>query len=241
MNKNFLPGTIICGMLLASGIASGGYFIGQTMYNAKVALNTAEAKGLAERRVKADLVNWQMSFSLRTSQKAAVPQLYKNAEQVQIELSQILKKHGFSPEEIKLGIIDQSYSEIRDQNKNIKSQAYTLSATVAIESNQVALLAPARREMNKLISKGYSISNNEPRYTYTKLNQIKPEMLKEATSNARMAANEFAKNANVKVGGIRNARQGNFYIRDAGSEYGDSHRMEKDVRVVTTITFYLDK
>ena len=71
------------------------------------------------------------------------------------------------------------------------------------------------------------------------LNEIKPDMLREATKNARIAANEFAENAGVKVGGIRDARQGSFYVRDAGSDYGDTSKIEKDVRVVTTITFYL--
>jgi len=64
-------------------------------------------------------------------------------------------------------------------------------------------------------------------------------MLSEATKNARIAANEFAKNAGVKVGGIRDARQGSFYIRDVGEEYEDTKKIEKTVRVVTTITFYL--
>ena len=64
-------------------------------------------------------------------------------------------------------------------------------------------------------------------------------MLREATKNARIAANEFAENAGVKVGGIRSARQGGFIIRDVGENYGDTKKIEKDVRVVTTITFYL--
>jgi hypothetical protein len=64
-------------------------------------------------------------------------------------------------------------------------------------------------------------------------------MLREATKNARIAANEFAENAGVEVGSIRSARQGNFYIRDAGEEYGDTAKIEKEVRVVTTIDFYL--
>jgi hypothetical protein len=64
-------------------------------------------------------------------------------------------------------------------------------------------------------------------------------MLREATKNARIAANEFAENAGVRVGSIRSAYQGSFYIRDAGEEYGDTRKIDKDVRVVTTITFYL--
>ena len=65
------------------------------------------------------------------------------------------------------------------------------------------------------------------------------DMLREAAKNARIAASEFASNAEVKVGGIRTARQGGFIIRDAGSESMDSYKIEKDVRVVTTITFFL--
>jgi hypothetical protein len=63
----------------------------------------------------------------------------------------------------------------------------------------------------------------------------------EATTNARLAANEFAANADVDVGGIRDARQGGFIIRDVGENYTDTTKIEKDVRVVTTITFYLTK
>ncbi len=64
-------------------------------------------------------------------------------------------------------------------------------------------------------------------------------MVKEATTNARIAANEFAENAGVEVGGIKSAQQGGFLIRDVGEEYGDTKSIEKEVRVVTTITFYL--
>ncbi|WP_434129921.1 hypothetical protein [Methylocaldum sp. GT1BB] len=64
-------------------------------------------------------------------------------------------------------------------------------------------------------------------------------MVKEATTNARIAANEFAADAGVKVGGIRDAQQGGFIIRDVGEEYGDTKSIEKEVRLVTTITFYL--
>ena len=64
-------------------------------------------------------------------------------------------------------------------------------------------------------------------------------MLREATQNARIAATEFAENAGASVGRIRNARQGGFIVRDAGEEYGDTQKIDKDVRIVTTITFYL--
>jgi len=93
--------------------------------------------------------------------------------------------------------------------------------------------------VNKLIAQGINISNEAPSYRFTRLNDIKPDMLREATKNARIAANEFAESAGVSVGGIRSARQGGFNIRDAGEEYGDTKKIEKDVRVVTTVMFYL--
>ncbi len=96
-----------------------------------------------------------------------------------------------------------------------------------------------RSGINKLIAQGVSLKNNSPQYHFTKLNDIKPEMLKEATQNARIAAEEFATNAGVRVGKIRTARQGGFTVVDVGERYGDKKRLSKLVRVVTTVEFYL--
>jgi len=101
------------------------------------------------------------------------------------------------------------------------------------------LVSEVRSKLDKLIAQGLNIKNNAPSYHFTKLNEIKPAMVKEATTNARIAANEFAANAGVKVGGIRNAQQGGFIIKDVGEEYGDTKSIEKEVRLVTTIAFYL--
>ena len=239
MNKIFTP--IICGMLLATGMTCAGYFIGQTMYNAKVALNIAEAKGLAERRVTANIVNWNMDFTLSSSKKSDLALLYKRAEELQKRISSILQSQGFEESEIDLGIIDYQYRSIRDDKNILISQSYSLNAEIELESDKVKLVKAARKELNKLIAQGINLNNHDPKYMFTELNKIKPDMLKEATKNARIAAGEFASHAGVKVGGIRNARQGNFYIRDAGSDYGDTHKIEKDVRVVTNISFYLDR
>ncbi|EDM26686.1 hypothetical protein LNTAR_18605 [Lentisphaera araneosa HTCC2155] len=239
MNKFLTP--IICGMLIATGMTCAGYFIGQTMYNAKVALNIAEAKGLAERRVTANLVNWDMDFTLSSNKKTDLALLYKRAEELQKKISNTLQSQGFEESEIDLGIIDYQYHAIRDDKNVMISQSYSLNADIELESDKVQLVKAARKELNKLIAQGISLNNHAPKYLFTELNKIKPDMLKEATKNARIAAGEFASHAGVKVGGIRNARQGNFYIRDAGSDYGDTHKIEKDVRVVTNISFYLDK
>lgn len=233
-------GLFFLGLFICAGMAAGGYFVGQTMYNAKVALNTAQAKGLAERRVKSDRAHWDIGLSLSIGEKAGIPKLYKEVEAHQNKIIAILKEEGLDDTEIRRGIIDYNYNEYRDNYGKISDRRHTLSTKVTVETEKVDLITTVRAKINTLIAEGIPIQNREPRYLFTKLNDIKPDMLREATKNARIAANEFASNAGTKVGGIRSANQGSFFIRDAGEEYGDSRKIEKDVRVVTTITFYLN-
>ncbi|VAW61436.1 Protein of unknown function DUF541 [hydrothermal vent metagenome] len=230
---------LIPGFLLAAGIAVAGFFISQTIYNAKVALNTAEAKGLAERRAMADRANWEILFSVSGNKREDLPALYEKAEQHQKTIIGLLIEGGFSDKEIKRGVIDYRYQEFRDDKQKLVDQVHKLVGDISVETNKVELVGEVRSKVNRLIAQGIAIENRPPAYRFTKLNEIKPEMLREATKNARLAANEFASNAGVTVGGIRSARQGSFYVIDAGEEYGDTGKLEKDVRVVTTITFYL--
>lgn len=232
-------GLLFLGLFVALGLAVAGYFVGQTLYNAKVALNTAEVKGLAERRVSADRVNWEIVYKVKGASREEIPSLYKEAEKHQQTIIGLLKENGFDQSEIQLGVLDYEYFEFRDDNQRLVDQTHTLVGNISVETGKVAQVSKVRTNVNKLIAQGIDIDNQAPAYRFTKLNEIKPDMLREATKNARIAANEFAENAGVDVGGIRSARQGSFFVRDAGEEYGDTAKIEKDVRVVTTITFYL--
>ncbi len=229
----------LLGLLVALGMAAAGYFVSQTLYNAKVAINTAEAKGLAERRVTANQVHWEIPYSVSGKNSTAIPRLYTLAEKHQKTIIELLKEHGFSDTEIKNGTLNYNYTEYRDDDRLVVDQNHSLNGVIIIDSEQVNLVDSVRPKINRLLTQGVNIQNVAPAFRFTKLNEIKPEMLREATKNSRIAANEFASNAGVKVGGIRSARQGSFFIRDAGEEYGDTAKIEKDVRVVTTITFYL--
>ena len=239
MNNGNSSRYFLTAFLLAAGVALGGYFIGQTMYNAKVALNTAEAKGLAERRVRADQANWSILFTVSGKSRDDIPQLYRQAEKNQQTIIDLLKESGFGDGELDIGVVNYEYQEFRDEDQKLVDETHQLIGSISVETNKVDLVAEVRTSVNKLIATGMNINNQAPGYRFTKLNEIKPEMLREATKNARVAANEFADNAGVSVGGIRSARQGSFYVRDAGENYGDTRKIEKDVRVVTTITFYL--
>jgi uncharacterized protein len=230
---------LLAALLLAAGIAGAGYFVGQTLYNSQVAINVAEVKGLAERRVEADRAFWSIQYTVDGSDRAELPRLYTESEAAKKKIVDLLLENGFEAAELSPGVIDFSTEEFRDDSQKLVDQKFRLTGSIDVETLKVRKVAEMRAKLNTLVAQGLSITNNAPGYHFTKLNAIKPEMVKEATTNARAAANEFAENAGVKVGGIKDAQQGGFLIRDVGQEYGDTTRIEKDVRVVTTITFYL--
>ncbi len=240
MNDDKKGINIISGaLLLAIGIAVSGYFISETLYKSKVALNTAEVKGLAERRVKADKAYWSIKYTVTGTNKSEIPKLYEQSELDQEKIISLLRSSGFTNEEIKPGIIIYLKEEFRDDDQKLVEERHFLVGEIEVETSKVQLVSEVRAKLNTLIAEGLDVKNNAPAYHFTKLNEIKPAMLKEATKNARLAANEFATNAGVKVGGIRSARQGGFIIRDTGQNYGDTMKIEKDVRVVTSVTFFL--
>ncbi len=224
---------------IALGLAVAGYFVGQTLYNGQTGVNTAEVKGLAERRVSADRANWQIHYTVAGSDASDMATLYARSESELATIVATLEDSGLVDSEIRPGVVNYHRVEYRDADQQLVEARRVLNGSIDVETTRVALVAPARAALNKLIAEGIDISNRAPQYTFNGLNDIKPDMVREATRNARMAADEFAQNAGVEVGGIRDARQGNFVIRDAGSDYGNTASIEKDVRVVTTITFYL--
>ena len=227
----------ISALLLAIGIASAGMFVSLTLRNSQV--NTAEVKGLAERKVVANKAYWNISYTVSGDSKADLPDMYARSEADYQRIVKLLKENGFDEGEIVPGIVDYRHHQHRNDNQELIEEEHYLVGYVGVRTGQIPLVPKVRIQLNKLIAEGLDISNNSPMYYFTGLNKIKPEMLKEATMNARIAANEFAANAGVKVGGIRSARQGGFVIRDEGEDYGDTAKIRKDVRVVTNITFFL--
>ncbi len=230
---------VLVALILSAGIATCGYFVSRTLYNSQVAVNTAQAKGLSERIVPADRATWTIAYSVSGKRKSEVPALYKDAESLGARIAGMLKEAGFEDAEIHQQILTYSSREYRDDNQVLVDEQHRIGSSIVVSTSRVEKVQPARVEVNKLLAEGCDIINYSPSYTFTKINEIKPDMLKEAARNARIAASEFASNAGAKVGKIRSAYQGGFSVEDASSgESGDSSLM-KEVRVVTTIDFYL--
>ena len=122
---------------------------------------------------------------------------------------------------------------------------FILTQSISVKTNNVNLVEQSIPQTDSLIAKGIVFDNNEGysvSYIFTKLNDIKPQMLADATQNAKKAAEEFAKNAHSKVGKIRRANQGVFSIlpREQTATAYEAQQINKTVRVVSTVEYWLD-
>lgn len=205
-------------------------------------MNTATVKGLAERMVPADLATWSIGLSggVRSAAKPDLDKLYKRVEDQQAAVLAVLKTAGFKDDEIAWAPFSYRTEENRNSDYEYIDTSHFVTGRVMVTSSDLAKVEKAHFAMADLPRKGMSIRVGSPEYRFTGLNGLKPDMLREATKNARIAADEFARDAGVSVGGIQSARQGGFSIRDAGSAHSETQELEKMVRVVTTITFYLE-
>lgn len=116
--------------------------------------------------------------------------LYALSKRHQNDLVGALKESGFREDEIKANMLEYSYHEFRNEDQHLADQSYQLTGSIGIETDHVDRIDKARSNVNRLIAKGINL---EVRH-YTRPNEIKPKVLKEASRNARIAANEFAEN-----------------------------------------------
>ena len=231
-------------IVLAFGIAFGGFFPGYYYYQSQLENRTVTVKGLAEMNVKANLALWKIKFKTTGNDLAALQQ--KMTTDLATIKSYLLQK-GFQPAEIIIGRMntnDLMTNPYRDAKA--EDSRYILDQTITVRSENVDQTELALREIGSLVAQGIIFDNqdyNSPiSYLFTDLNQIKPQMLEQATQNAKQAAEEFAKSSGSTVGKIKNANQGVFSIlpREQIPGANETDQIEKTVRVVSTVVYYLD-
>jgi hypothetical protein len=123
---------------------------------------------------------------------------------------------------------------------------FIVRQTLMVRSTQPATVLAASQRMGELVSAGVVLSSEEyggggPTFLFTKLNDVKPAMIAEATANAREAAEQFAKDSRTSLRGIRQASQGVFIIlpRDQAPGIAEQGQINKIVRVVSTVEYFL--
>jgi len=222
--------------LLTTGIVAGGYLLGDGLLRARAADRSVTVRGLAEKDVVADLATWTIAYSANGYD---LPSVRSEIEQSNKALTAYFRELGFKPEELKptgAGV---------NQYRNNNGNNITITQRMQLRTTDIERAQKAVASQFDLVRRGVTMQEGSGmKYSFTKLNDIKPEMVAEATKDARNAAQKFADDSGTSVGGIKKATQGYFSITsrdgDSGGGYGVSDTPYKKVRVVTTIDFYLD-
>ncbi|HEX8642173.1 MAG TPA: SIMPL domain-containing protein [Allosphingosinicella sp.] len=231
--------TLIAAIILALGIIVGGFLLGDGLRRARMADRAVTVRGLAERNVNADLATWTINFSAQGTELAPVQaEVDRDARAI----ADFFRAAGFPAEAVTDagGSVNQYFDSNRGENN------VTINRRLQLRTNDVARARQAYARQFDLIRRGVAIQEGSGiQYVFTRLNEIKPRMIAEATRNARASAEQFAEDSGTDVGGIRSATQGYFSIGprdgdDSEEGYGGRDSPFQKVRVVTTIEFYLD-
>jgi len=222
-----------CAGLLALGIVSGGYLLGDGLKRARAADRSVTVRGLAEKDVTADLATWSISYSATGFDLPAVRAQIDNSRK---ELRAYFASLGFRP--------DALTASGAGVNQYINNGVNTITITqrMLLRTTDIARAQRAVAQQFDLVRRGVTLQEGSGmRYSFTRLNDVKPQMVAAATKDARAAAEQFAHDSGASVGGIKSATQGYFSIdaRD-GEADGSSDTPYKKVRVVTTVDFYLN-
>lgn len=225
------------GIFIFLGLTSLGFLLGRSIIKVKNLERTVIVKGLAEKEVSANIALWPIKFSEANN---SLSNLYDKLEKDKKIIIKFLEQNGFSENEITISqpsITDKLALEYGN-TKDIRFR-YVANQAITVYSKKIEKVREISPKISELGKKGIVIiSNNYDsriQYFFTKLNNIKPEMIKEATKKAREVALKFAEDSKSSLGKIKSARQGQFSIRDRDK----NTRYIKKVRVVSTIEYYL--
>ena len=232
-------------IILSFSLSLSGYFIGNGIFKS-MTKRTVTVKGLAEKDVKADLAVWNIHISKVGSSLLAIQKdLNTDIQKVKkFFISQGFKDYEL--QDLRIQVKDRSTDYLsRDEMKSLENKRYVIETGVLIRSNNVNLIDSVSRKLGDSVSQGIAITNDYsgPIYIFNGLNDIKTEMIQQATKNAKVSGEQFAKDADTTLGKIYTANQGVFSIesRDPIDNWSNNEKqsIDKKVRVVSTITFYL--
>ena len=237
--------TNITGILMAAAIVISAFIFSNAYKNRHRASNTISVTGLGSKDFVSDLIVWSGSFVRKnTNLKQAYAELDTDRE----DIRKYLLSKGIKPGNIIFSAVDiyKEFDEVYDNSGNrIRSNftGYKLTQNIQLESLEVDRVEDLSRQVSELINSGIEFYSTAPQYYYTKLAELKIEMIAEATKDASTRAERIAENAGSKVGRLKNANMGVFQIvaQNSAEEFswGGSFNTSSK-RKTATITVKLD-
>ncbi len=227
---------IIEAVILTIGLIALGLSIKSGISSFAQRDRVVNVKGLAEREMQADKVIWPIVYKEVGNN---LNELYENLNNKNKTIISFLKSNGITSEEITVAAPQVLDMEAERYAQNQSNYRYNITSVITVSSNNVDLVRKLISEQFELLKQGVAVVGNDYQYnviySFTKLNEIKPLMIEEATKNAREAAEKFAQDSNSKLGKIKTANQGLFSINDRD----ENTPHIKNIRVVSTVEYYL--
>jgi len=246
--RSEVTASVIMGLGLVVGLAAGGWFIGQGMARFKSDTRTVTVKGLVEREVKSDQAVWTLGLRRASD---ALPDAHQRITADRDTVLAFLKKQGFADAEVErqpTRTVDKLARDYAGQQS--ERYRYVVTTAVVVKTANVELVRSATGATEELLKAGVILDGgNEggpanPRFVVSKFNDLRPQLLADATKNARQIATQFAADSGATVGTIRSANQGNIQIfgtdgNDESAPFSATSTPAKKIRVVSTFEFEL--
>jgi hypothetical protein len=235
--------TVLAAIIVAIGLGAGGWFIGSGFVHGRIETRYVTVKGVAEREVQADVALWPVRFVVADDDLGRARE--RSAESAR-QVYAFLAAHGIDAKQAELREFDVADTQANRYGGQPAARRYIVSQVIMVRSQQPEVVHAAAQKVSELLSAGVILSQEGygaggPTYLFTRLNDLKPAMIAEATASARAAATQFAKDSGSVLGGIRQANQGLFVIlpRDQAPGVQEERQRLKTVRVVTTVEYLL--
>ena len=227
--------TITASLILSQGILKVIKFNNQVI----------SVTGSAQKNIQSDYIIWTCSFSRR---EPALSDAYKKLGEDLKKVSGYLQSQGIQASEMTVSQItsDKVFKKSKEGKDTNEIEAYELVQAIEIRSNNVAVVDVVSRGSTQLINEGIIFVSFAPSYFYTKLDELKIEMLAKATENAKARADNMVKATGNRIGFMRSAKMGVFQITPVTStdvsDYGinDTSSFEKKVMAVVNVGFAIE-
>ena len=243
-NQNLISATV-----LALGLTAAAWTLGSQLDRVRET-GVITVKGLAEAEYKASMGTWRIGVATWGADYASALAAQKSAL---AKVNQFLKNQGFSQEQLQLEEINVSAHEemFTDDNgrEHTRQNGYDAERYYIVSTKELPKLQKAVQAVQKLRSDHESVRFSPPKYYLEELESIKRKLISQATQDALVRAEKFAKTGKMKVGAMKSASQGSFDIQsttpsdDVNSDYGggyDTTTIDKKVRLVVTIQYQIN-
>ena len=242
--KNYIGAAII-----AVAVIVGLYIVGNAYKYKFKSTETISVTGLAEKDFTSDLIVWSGSFNrygfeLKTA--------YATLKADEAAIRSYLNSKGIADSNIVFSsiAINKNFRRSYDDKGNEISAeftGYTLTGNVRVESKDINRVEKLSREITELLERGIELNSNAPEYYYTRLNELKIDLLAKASEDAKTRAETIAKNSGGSLGGIKKATMGVFQItgKNANEDYSyggafNTSSKEKTASITLKVDYLAD-